>query len=56
MPANGGMSSDRPKLQREAKSSAGEARLSSGLSGTHDPSSSTVVRALEPKEIKLLME
>jgi hypothetical protein len=53
-----GMSSDRPKLQQAEKSFAGEtvARLEPGVPGAQSPSPSAAVRALDTKEIKLLME
>jgi len=53
-PTREAMSSDRPKSQQVAKSSAGE--TVAVLPGTQDPSLSMAVRALDPKEIKLLVE
>ena len=53
-PTREAMSSDRPKSQQVTKSSAGE--TVAVLPGTQDPSLSMAVRALDPKEIKLLVE
>jgi hypothetical protein len=57
-PAEGEISSERPKSSRTAKSFAGEtvAMLQPGTPGAQAPPSSTAVRALDPEEIKLLMK
>jgi hypothetical protein len=54
-PTREAMSSDRPKSQQVAKSSAGET-VAVLPPGTQDPSLGMAVRALDPKEIKLLIE